>query len=364
MEADKLLVDYQSLAIDQVVMHQVPKASRREEKPEPLLLSDVPVTLGADNLRFLTGRLREALVARARPVVQDGEAETPVPELLRGILNGRSALVGNSQQMATHLRKVQPGTSPSGLLMVVTCKIAKDEAIVVAKVEHHHGMRVEQETDKNGHKTFNVTYLRDLIFGEGTRIYKIAAFMSSGIAGKVISGEAADTQNGRSVANFFLGQYLGCVFTERGDVLTQRFYESANLIINQLPDPSLRARYEIALLAEMQKGSATVNPSKFVDENILPEHRDAFASRLESLSVPMRPFSKDTTLIKTVIARMKIDTARNATLLVPPEMYADESLTITAQPDGTAHLLLKDKVEKISGTRGPKPAVEEQNDGK
>jgi hypothetical protein len=114
----------------------------------------------------------------------------------------------------------------------------------------------------------------------------------------------------------------------------------------------------------MQKATTTVNPSKFVDENVLPEDRDAFASRLESLSVPMRAFPKDTELIKTVIMRMKIDTARNATLLVPPEMYADESLTITPQSDGTAHLLIKDKVEKISGARGPKSAADGPDDGK
>ena len=336
-------------------MHRVPKARRDEKATVQPELSEAPIELEAKDKSYLDLRMRATLGGYARPVVESPDEDSPTPELVKGLLTGGKDLVAASREIAMRLHERQPSVSSEGLLLVIEGTLDGKKAVLISKIEHEQGMRVEPSTTKDGKRTFKAQYLRDLIFSQSTKVYKVGVFTGTDEA-KLLRGYVVDVQQtAHGAAHFFVHTVLGCVFTQRPDVLTEKFKTTAEKWINkQIKDPEKKATYEIALLADLQSPKKTLSVSSFAQQHIADsDDRDSFLSSMQSAGVPKTSMPKDTALIAGSIRRFKVQTKRNATIMVPPEMYADGTLSILDRDDDArSEITVIDEISGMSGASG------------
>lgn len=349
--------DFGTLTISEVILHRVPSGRRDEEGPDLIDYSEAPIQLGTRDRDFIQIRLRETLGGMARPVMEDTDESSESPDLIRGLLAGRGDIVADSAQLARGLHRKQKWMSSVGLVMVIRGAVEKESCLIVAKMEHEEGMRV-QETHVDGKRTYKAEYLRDLILGQGTKVFKVGAFTASGAKGDApLRGYVVDVQQGGGgVADYFV-EFLGCMFVQRSDVQTELFFKNTQNFISRATkgDPEATAEYEIALLSEMQNRSPRISPEQFAQRHLREEHRDDYISKIHASGLPVKGFTKDTRLITSSIRRVKFQTGRGATVLVPPPMYEDGSVAVT-DVDGTDDSLITitDRISSVSGASGPK----------
>lgn len=351
--------DFGTLTISEVILHRVPAGRRDESGPDQIDYSEAPIQLGILDRGFIELRLRETLGGMARPVVEDEEEASGSPGLIRGLVANTGDIVKDSSELARSLHRKQKWMSSVGLVMVLRGQVDKEACLIVAKMEHEEGMRV-QATTVRGKRTYKAEYLKDLILGQGTKVFKVGIFLSSGAAvGSLLKGHVVDVQQGGGgVADYFV-EFLGCQFTQRSDVQTEQFFKATQSFIGRTTkgDPETTAEYEIALLSEMQNHSRRISPEQFAQRHLKPEHRDEYISRIEALGLPVKGFTKDTHLVTSSIRRVKFQTGRGATVLVPPPMYEDGSVSVEGGTDAeTSQITITDKISSISGASGPKRA--------
>lgn len=348
-------VDYGRLEVQDVIVHSIvrpPGSSTAAATYSEATLEWEDVDRG-----FLQQKFRAAL-ASSRPVVEDDDEDCPTPAIVRALLTGGGDLVADSKVVADLVVAKQSWNSPDGLLMLALARVKGDTCVVVAKLEHEQGMQMEQTENDAGLRTYRAHFLRNLILGQGTKVFKVGAFPAAQARGKLLRGDAVDEQN-RGVADYFRRGVLGCDFVERSDVLTERFFKAAQRWVNRQPDDEDKARYEMALLAEMQSAKTTVSAEQFAREHVDARVADDFVAAMTSASVPPRSFTKDTTQINGEIRRVKVQTRRGASVYVPPAMYDDGSFEIAkGDEDEVPTLSIRDDVTSMTGASGKKPGAE------
>ena len=350
------MTDFGTLTIDKVIMHSVPGGIRDASGADPIEYSEAEIALSAEDKNFIQLRLRGTLAGRARPVVEDEALGSSTPAIVRGLATGGGDLVADSTTLARELHSHQKRMSPVGLVMVALGKVDAEACVIVAKMEHEEGMRVER-INQDGKLTYKAEHLRDLILGEGTQVFKVGVFKASGAQGdSKLSGEVVDVQQGGAGVAAYFVEFLGCAFTRRSDVMTEDFFKATHRFMSRAAkgDPEKTASYEIALLSEMQSGARQVVPSTFAQNHLAPDDRDAYLAHITSLGLPLRGFRKDTSLIATKIRRLKVQTQRGATVFVPPDMYSDGSLTVEDSGEGQSTVTLTDRITGMTGASGPK----------
>lgn len=349
--------DFGTLTISEVILHRVPSGRRDEAGPDEIDYSEAPIELGTLDRGFIELRLRETLGGMARPVIEDEKEDSTSPKLIRGLLANTGDIVADSAELARSLHRKQKWMSSVGLVMVLRGTVDKEACLIVAKMEHEEGMRV-QATTVAGKRTYKAEYLKDLILGQGTKVFKVGIFAASGAADDDrLQGHVVDVQQGGGgVADYFV-EFLGCQFTQRSDVQTEQFFKTTQSFIARSTkgDPETTAEYEIALLSEMQNQSRRISPEQFAQRHLKVEHRDEYISKIQSAGLPVKGFTKDTHLVTSSIRRVKFQTGRGATVLVPPPMYEDGSVSIEgSEGSESSQITITDKISSISGASGPK----------
>jgi hypothetical protein len=289
--------------------------------------------------------------------VEDKESDSPSPGIIRGLLSSAGDLVADSTALARGLHERQKWVSPVGLVMVISGQLDGESCVIIAKMEHEEGMRVQRTSTADGKRTYKAEYLRDLILGEGTQVFKVGVFKESGAeSGKELAGEVVDVQQARGAVAAYFVEFLGCMFTQRPDVLTETFFKETQRFISRAAkgDSEKTAEYEIALLSEMQSGSRWLAAEAFAQLHLRAEDRDSYLAQISSCGLPSKGFPKDIELVRSSIKRLKVQTFRGATVLVPPEMYEDGSLTVERYDDERSTVTLIDRITGMSGASGPK----------
>jgi hypothetical protein len=335
-----------------VIMHPIPKGKAPDDGSDPILYSEAPIALSQDDRAFIQRRLRQSLGGYARPVVEDPSLGSSVPDMVRNLLKSSAKLVTHSCVVAHELYLQQKWISPGGLVMTVIGMVGKSRCVVIAKMEHQEGMRVEQTTNDKGQRIFKAEHLRDLILGDGTRVFKVGIFVESD-DGQLDGHVVDDQQAFGGVAGYFI-HFLGCQFRQQADVQTEVFLNLAQKFFAQRTkdDPEANASYEIALLAELQSGSHKVQPEKFAVDHLRDEDQDLFLQRVRDAGLPTKSFQKDVALVKGRIRRMRIQTERGADVFAPPEMFDDGSVTVEKSNGAGSLITVRDQVQKMSGASG------------
>lgn len=261
--------DLGQLRVEKLIVHEVPRHYAADTEGSPIL-SQIESPLEQTVRNFFKEKIAGTLKRAAYDVEFDPGSTSPMPDLIQRNLEGRGgSFVAMSQDMAAHLHQCQGGPSPEGLLTVVQVKVETRKGLCILKLEKEEGARVRQQRTK-GQMTFNIDHIRDLMLTGKTKVFKVGLFVIDGSKGK-IEGAVCDRQRGYGtmVARFFLSQFLGCRLKERPEITTKKFFDATESFINdEVVDPVKKARYQVALLAELSGTRTDVSLEGFANSNL------------------------------------------------------------------------------------------------
>ncbi|GAB2460574.1 hypothetical protein HD599_001175 [Conyzicola lurida] len=315
--------NFSTLVLKDVMMHQVVRNSGSSGPRFSLQITDMPVVLSGPNRSFLEQRFIKALSQRALPIVEDKQVGSPTPDRVRAFWSDRDDLVVTSQGMAEDLAQLQPGTALAGLLVLAEVQLSSGPALLVAKVEHQDAMRIEAQVNENGERIFSIERLKELVFGDAARIYKIAILSKAASAAGLVSGEVVDDQNS-GFAAYFLGKFMGMKLREEPAVLTQHFLERMTTAINKSSLVSeARLDLQSALVAEVASNARQLDPQSFIQNHVPQGAQSEIAAIAADLHVPLVVFPKDTTRVQSQLKRLRLDLSNDIHVIAPPEAVGD-----------------------------------------
>ncbi len=288
------------LSLGECMIHDLPRGAS-DEKP---ILTGAPARLDAALRRYFRDKLTTSLRTRGVDVVANPDADATVRCAVTAILRSPSGLAEQSRSIATHLAAVQNSLNPAGLLTVIATRLADRRAVVIMKLEREQGVRFDIDRS-SGNATVNLELLRQLTLTNKTRVFKTALLTVAdlddplSVAGRVSDNQRSSTE-GRGVADFFLGTFLGCVLALNPAHTTKQFVNAVSEFVNSAElSAETRGRYAMALLTELHSNTIDVVPREFVAEHVAPEHRALLLDRLRAAGVdPGTGFQKDTSLVR------------------------------------------------------------------
>lgn len=329
-----------ALRIESVVLHGIVKSiAGGGAAPE---LSDVESAV-TDRIRgFLQEQIQSSL-KWGRDIVEE-PGMSSLPAQVRAFWNGESSLLACSRNLAVHLQDTQPSQSPEGLLMVADARAGKQRVFVIAKLEHERGAQAHREPDSAGNMVYNMRFLDDLFFTTGSKVFKIGYFPLGDDPTANLSGLVVDRQaQAHHVARYFRERYLGCVWKEKPELVTERFYNAVQAWIDTVPDSEKRARYQVGLLSELQSQETGLSVSGFANRHLDQEDRDPFEREAHKV-LPFREFTKAIDFVRSKILNVQLDTDTGVLVIAPPERLQDETVVV-----GADNIEIRGQVTKTSG---------------
>ena len=328
------------LQINRIIIHEVPRHMRRDTESSPTY-SEVESRLD-DQLRiFFKEKLIETVGSSSAYQVEfDTEATSPTPQLVRDFLS-RSGLsfVEMSKKIAKHLHDAQSGVSPGGLVTVVDCTIGDGKAVGILKLEKEEGVRLHQATHE-GKRTFDVSYIRDLILTRKTKLFKVGFFVPT--SDDEVQGTVCDEQRGymprTEVAGFFLTTFLGCRLLHDPRVSTKHFFMAAQDFFNDhITDPVRRTQALNHLLSELTSQRARINVRDFARDYLPTAEREHFLAYLRNAGLRDLTIRKDVELIESQTAKMALEFESGVTVVGNREAFG-ESVKVSRLPAGEARV--------------------------
>jgi hypothetical protein len=339
------------LKINSLVLHGIKKASKGSgAEPE---LSEAESEL-PDTVRvFLQTQLSDALKHR-REVIEVSNM-SPLPGIVREFWSGTTSLLEASQILARNLQATQPGIGSEGLLMVADTTTTSGRAFLVAKLEHEKGTQAQMEKNSAGAMVYAMTFLTNLFFTEGSKVYKIGFFPMPPDLTAELSGFIVDRQvAGHSVATYFRESYLGCGWKVKPDLMTERYVDAVQKWIDEQPTPETRSRYQLALIADLQSTEDVLSVSNFANRYIDPKDRDSF-NAFARTTLPAADITKDLNLVQSRIANLRWDTRSGTVVIATPEAFEQGVVKVEDMEAGVTRLTVTDEITKTSGTGKYKP---------
>jgi hypothetical protein len=315
--------------------------------------SEVESPLNAELRTFFKEKIIETVgSSSAYDVIFDGATASPVPQLVRDFLSGSGiSFVEMSKSIAKHLHDAQGGVNPGGLVTVVDCGIGDNRAIGILKLEKEAGVRL-RETTHEGLRTFDVSYIRDLILTRKTKLFKIGFFYPSDGGGDP-AGAVCDEQRGympqTEIASFFLTAFLGCRLAEDPRITTKHFFLVAQDFFNeQIEDPVDRTQALTHLLSEVTNQRTRINVREFARSSVPTQKRQPFLNYLEQQGVSVREIRKDIELIEAQTKKMALEFENGVTVVGTREAFG-ESVQVERARAGTARVEIRGKLKRVKG---------------
>ena len=106
------------IKIEKAIVHTIPKLSRSSQGPDPLILRNSICNLEPPAQAELESRLRLVLKESGRQIVEDIEAPSKTPAIIRGYLEDSTADFVSMSRVAQVLRDSQSGANSAGILLV------------------------------------------------------------------------------------------------------------------------------------------------------------------------------------------------------------------------------------------------------
>ncbi|WP_345962922.1 nucleoid-associated protein [Streptomyces sp. BRB040] len=354
-------VDFGRLAINQVIVHAIPRKAKYDDNPPPLRLSEVVSPLEETVRTQLQSRLRGDLHAGAREVVEDSEHASQVPRMIQNYLEQSDAdLVSVSRELAVALRESQNGSNPDGMLLVAECTLRDSRTIMIVKLEHQDGVQASF-LESDGKKTFDVQQVKDLMYTSKSRVYKIGIFSHTQVeADTGITGHVADKQSSAGQAAQFFLRYLGCRTRQDPSETTRQFYERATDWINsEVSHFETKTNYTVALHAELKSQSVEVSPREFVRKHLEVDDRDAFLNHVCTDEIPRGGFLKDTERVDKMLSNIQFKFASGASAVIPRSALDEGIASVEQTEAGRSRLVIEDEVAHVKGKgergKGTKP---------
>lgn len=327
------------------VIHEIPKVFRAQGGITPTLSKAVS-PYDSEVARFFERKIGASL-QKSKHQIHAADDAHPVPVAITELLaDAQDGLLTVSTALAQQLFDAQSGAMSAGLLVVLEGTYQGSVPIVaVLKLEKEEGARAAN-TEINGMSTFTVEYMRDLFLTGRTRVFKVSVFMLDGEDSPQLRGWISDPQSrGIEVADFFLHAFLGCQLVDDPKLVTRQFHaEAENFINTQVTDPATKARYETALVAELQGNSTEVSVRSFADRYLDTEDRAPFEQAITAAGVA-HSFVKDAQLIK--LTRVQYEFAQGVKVSYPANT-PDDVVSVSGRADGKTELQVVDDLKKLN----------------
>jgi 37-kD nucleoid-associated bacterial protein len=343
---------FNTLKLSDVMVHKVPAKS--DEGAEGPVLSEAASPRDSNVFQFFRQRMSGVMANRGLPIERDTatiEKDARVATVLDAVttmLQDPSHLVTASQDIARRLYDEQDGRNPAGILVVALGDVDGLPCVGLLKLEHERGVQAEQEENERGQLVFRVILHDDLLLTEKTAVFKSAIFRPRSTHDHILVAEASDLQNQRDVAGFFLTRFLGCKLVDDPPEATRKYFDAAERYINaHVLDPEKQARYEGALLAQMNSAVAHVDPDRFARENLDAREHQPFLDHLKSAGAHTQSFPKDTARIATRIRRIAYRFDSGIKLAGTPTAM-EEHVEIASSDAGT-RVTVTDAITAMSG---------------
>lgn len=342
------------LQVKIVVIHDIPHKSKRDTTNSPLL-SEVESPLSAEITRYFQEKILEAANSSKafRAEWTNGPDQAPIRREVERYfdVSRHYGLVPISQTMANHLYSIQTGSNPAGLLGLMHCTMVdgQTQALACLKVEKSRGTQI-LPVAVEGHQTFKINILRDLMLYDGIRVFKLALFINRPNNMEIV---VVDNQVGwahkRNIAQFFLEDFLGCRLLNAPDVLTQKFYDAAEQFINEVVhDPEKQIEYTLQLVAEMKSQSDSISPERFAIRCFSDEHRRTFQKFSAERDIPSGDFPKDLGKIQSRLRRRVVEFSSGISLSGSEDALRNK-VAIHTQENGLVRVEFEDKIERVIG---------------
>lgn len=336
-------MDLTRFFVKDVIVHELPKKKAGEANHGDLELSQIAAPTDDVVRNFFRERIAETIKKHGDDVEVDETQTSTVPTVVKRFLEGCIDLVQMSQDFARSLYAQQTAVQPEGLLVVTPAALEGAPALAVLKLQKQEGARVLHQVHE-GQTTLNVEHLRELMLTETTRVFKAGVFRL-GEEGQLL-GKVSDEQV-REQAQFFLGRFLGCRLSRRGDVVTRDFHTLASRFIDdQVTDPQTKVRYHIALQAELNSNRDTIRPRDWITDNLDEEHRQPCEVTLAEGRVPLDTFPKDTRRLKPKDLSQTRAVTEHGLQVSGATTVFDELVKPDTQ-DGREVLIIEDRIASV-----------------
>lgn len=341
------------LTIKRIIIHEVPRHLRKDTESSPTF-SEVESPLDADLKMFFKEKITETVgSSSAYDVIFDAATSSPVPLYVRELLAGGGAnFVEVSKKIAKHLHDAQGGVSPGGLVTIIDCSLGVKAAVGILKLEKEEGVRLSQTT-QDGLRTFDVSYIRDLILTRKTKLFKVGFFYSPDDGGGDPGGTVCDEQRGfnpkTEVAGFFLKEFLGCCLSEDPRISTKRFFLAAQEFFNEeIKDPVARTQALTHLLSELTNQKAKVNIKEFARDHLPTQQRQPFLAHMEEQGFRSHSIVKNLELIESQTQKMALEFQNGVTVVGDREAFG-KSIKVERTRDGEARVEITGELKQVKG---------------
>jgi hypothetical protein len=239
------------------------------------------------------------------------------------------------------------------LIAVVDCSIGESRAIGILKLEKEEGVRL-RETTHHGLRTFDVSYIRDLILTRKTKLFKIGFFFPPPDSpSDDPEGRVCDEQRGylprTEVAGFFLETFLGCRLVDDPRIATKQFFLAAQDFINEhIEDPVERTEILNHLLSEVTNRRTRINVLDFARASLSAQKRQPFLSYLAEHGVDGQTIAKDITLIEAQTKKMAMEFYNGISVVGSVEAFG-ESVKVDRARGGDAKVQITGKLKRVKG---------------
>jgi nucleoid associated protein NdpA len=337
------------IEIVQSIFHGIPTRSRDEGDGALLVARDDVCNMEPEAKAEIETRLRKVLRRYGRQIVENSAVESKTPAVIKDLLSIDGVdFIGKSKELAQILLDVQTARNSAGMLFVAQCAVGGSAAIMLVKIERESGMLAEESSEQGGAQ--DVRYLRDLFLTSKSKVYKVALFDAADLEDGTLHGWAADVQmSGTEVAAFFLRRYLGCRLLDDPKELTKLFHQHAQDWANKcVHNPDVRARYGLAIAAELLSERGVVSPRGFAAGNLQATHRDGFLSYLSNHDVPTTTFDKDLSLIESRLKQFSI-AFQSGVVVTAPRAAFDEVVKIEPVDGPLSRVVIQDVMGDFKG---------------
>jgi hypothetical protein len=160
-----------------------------------------------------------------------------------------------------------------------------------------------------------------------------------------VADDQRGPEYGAEVASFFLSSFLGCRLKIEPRVATKEVFVATEEFINdEVDEPEHKARYAIALAAQMNATTRDLRPRDFAEANLELEDRRADRDYLKERGIdPDQTIEKDTALIENRVRRVRVDTEHNLVVMGPSDEL-DARMDVSVD-----HLVIRDRVVHTRG---------------
>lgn len=342
------IFDTGRMEIRRWVIHEIPKTFRAHADADVApALSEAVSPYDFEVARFFERKISDSF-SKSKHQIEAADDEHAVPIAISDQLrDSGDRLLILSRTLAQHLFDAQSGAMSPGLLVVLEGTYQSSRPFVsVLKLEKEEGARAAT-TKIKGMATYSVEYMRDLFLTGRTRVFKVSVFMLGDEEPPQLQGWVSDPQaKGVEVAEFFLQTFLGCGLVDDPKVVTQKFHHQSEKFINEhVSDPETKARYETALVAELQGNSTEIGIRSFANRYLDLPDRAAYEKAISEAGVALT-FVKDTDLIGSKLRRVQYEFAQGVKVSYPGDTPEDV-VTVSGRDDGQTELRVVDMLKKL-----------------